>query len=115
MLDSLDPIKRQLNLLNTLIRQEDPEIADFLEESNTLSYFCLSWVITWCSHDIRDLSKVIRLFDFFIASDPLITVYLSATVSKSQIYRFFFFLIFFDFVYNYLYTFRLLSAVAKNY
>src|SRR4051812_25547103 len=101
MLNSLDPIKRQLHLLNTLIRQEDPEIADFLEESNTLSYFCLSWVITWCSHDIRDLSKVIRLFDFFIASDPLITVYLSATVSKSQIYRNFFFWIF---VYNYLYT-----------
>jgi TBC1 domain family member 20 len=100
MLDSLDPILRQLNLLNTLIRQEDKEIADFLEKSNTLPYFCLSWVITWCSHDIRDFSKVVRLFDFFIASDPIITIYLSAIVSKfTSLYR-----IFFGFCINYLYT-----------
>ncbi|RIA94998.1 hypothetical protein C1645_689326, partial [Glomus cerebriforme] len=84
MLDSLDPILRQLTLLNTLIRLEDPEIADFLEKSNTLPYFCLSWVITWCSHDVRDLSRVVRLFDLFIASDPLITVYLSVRIVISR-------------------------------
>ncbi|CAG8643461.1 2789_t:CDS:2, partial [Funneliformis caledonium] len=84
MLDSLDPILKQLNLLNTLIRLEDLEIANFLEESNILPYFCLSWVITWCSHDIHDYSKVIRLFDFFIASDPLITIYLSAMVIMNR-------------------------------
>ncbi|CAI2183319.1 11548_t:CDS:2 [Funneliformis geosporum] len=78
------PILRQLNLLNTLICLEDSEIANFLEESNTLPYFCLSWVITWCSHDIHDYSKVIRLFDFFIASDPLITIYLAARVIISR-------------------------------
>ncbi|GES75507.1 TBC1 domain family member 20-like [Rhizophagus clarus] len=80
MLDSLEPIMRQLTLLNTLIRLEDQAVADFLENSNTLPYFCLSWVITWCSHDVRDFSKVARLFDFFISSDPLISIYLSARV-----------------------------------
>lgn len=89
MLDSLEPIMKQLTLLNTLIRLEDPAIADFLEKSNTLPYFCLSWVITWCSHDVRDLSKVVRLFDFFISSDPLISIYLSARVSNINYIKFF--------------------------
>lgn len=88
MLDSLEPIMKQLTLLNTLIRLEDPAIADFLEKSNTLPYFCLSWVITWCSHDVRDLSKVVRLFDFFISSDPLISIYLSARVSNINYIKF---------------------------
>src|SRR5436190_770097 len=46
-----------------------------------LPYYCLSWVLTWCSHDITDFPKVARLFDFFLASNPLMPVYFSAAVS----------------------------------
>jgi len=84
MLDSLEPILKQLNLIFTLLRHEDPLVADLLIRSNTLPYFCLSWVITWCSHDLRDFSKIARLFDFFIASHPLMIIYLSAKVVLSR-------------------------------
>ncbi|CAH1758225.1 10050_t:CDS:10 [Entrophospora sp. SA101] len=81
---SLEPILKQLNLIFTLLRHEDPLVADLLLRSNTLPYFCLSWVITWCSHDLRDFSKIARLFDFFIASHPLMIIYLSAKVVLSR-------------------------------
>ena len=43
-------------------------------------YFCLSWVITWFTHDIRDTDLVKRIFDFFIASHPLMVVYTSVAM-----------------------------------
>ena len=83
MLDSLEPILRQLMLLDTILQFEDPQIHKFMTESNILPYFGLSWVITWCSHDIKDVGKVARLFDFFISSNPLMSVYLAARVSNT--------------------------------
>ena len=43
-------------------------------------YFCLSWIITWFSHDVRDTAAVKRLFDFFIVSHPLMSVYVSVAM-----------------------------------
>ncbi|KAF0545628.1 RabGAP/TBC [Gigaspora margarita] len=82
--DSLDPIMNQLDLLDTLIYLEDSLLSDFFRRSNMMPYFCVSWVITWCSHDLHDFSKVTRLFDFFIASNPLMALYLSARVVISR-------------------------------
>ncbi len=43
-------------------------------------YFSLSWLITWFSHDIADAECVNRLFDFFLASHPIMPVYYSSAV-----------------------------------
>ncbi len=42
--------------------------------------FGLSWFITWYSHVSDDIKVILRLFDFFIASDPMIPIYLGAIV-----------------------------------
>ena len=42
--------------------------------------FCLSWLITWYSHVMDNLQIILRLYDFFIVSDPLMPVYLGAIV-----------------------------------
>ncbi|CAG8437247.1 5082_t:CDS:2 [Diversispora eburnea] len=68
----------QLPLVFDIIRFEDVELADFIKQSSVMSHFCISWVITWCSHDIHDFPTVVRLFDLFIASDPLMPIYFSA-------------------------------------
>jgi TBC1 domain family member 20 len=81
MLDSFDLLLSQLTLLNTILAQEDKEIYQFLMACDLSPYFCISWVITWCSHDLKSLAKITRLFDFFISSDPLMCVYLTAKVS----------------------------------
>lgn len=49
-----------------------------------LPYYCLSWVITWCSHDLDDLDKITRLFDLFLSSNPFMVVYFAAAVVLSR-------------------------------
>ena len=43
-------------------------------------FFALSWVLTWFSHDIVRYHHVTRIFDFLLASHPLMVVYLSCAV-----------------------------------
>ena len=45
-----------------------------------MPYFCLSWVLTWLSHDLKSLELITRLFDFFLSGNPILPVYFSAHV-----------------------------------
>eukprot|EP00158_Paraphelidium_tribonemae_P005251 Partr_v1_DN27244_c0_g1_i2_m38349 putative TBC1 domain family member len=81
MAESLDVVMRQLRLLFPLIAAEDVELFRYFERVNILPFFSVSWVITWCSHNLRSLELVTRLFDFFLAADtPLMPVYFVAAV-----------------------------------
>ncbi|CDH54987.1 tbc1 domain family member 20-like [Lichtheimia corymbifera JMRC:FSU:9682] len=84
MLESLDPILRQLTLMDTLIQKEDPELHEHITGAGVLPYYCLSWVITWFSHDLDDVNKILRLFDLFLCSNPLMPLYLSAALVLSR-------------------------------
>ncbi|GJJ69552.1 TBC1 domain family member 20 [Entomortierella parvispora] len=84
MLDNLEPVLDQLSLMTALLRLEDPEVQDFLDKSETLPFFPLSWVITWCAHDLGDFAKIARLYDFLICFNPLMSVYLTAAVVMSR-------------------------------
>lgn len=46
-------------------------------------FFGLSWQLTWFSHTLSDFPTVQRLFDFFIASHPLMPLYV-AVVNMQQ-------------------------------
>lgn len=41
-------------------------------------------MITWFSHDLDDLGKILRLFDLFLCSNPLMPLYLSAALVLSR-------------------------------
>ncbi|KAI1313913.1 hypothetical protein EDD11_002376 [Mortierella claussenii] len=84
MLDNLEPVLDQLSLMTALLRIEDPHVQDFLDRSDTLPFFPLSWVITWCSHDLQDFEKVARIFDFLLCFNPLMSVYLATAVVLSR-------------------------------
>ena len=55
----------------------DAEVHSHLFDCEMEPFFALSWIITWFSHDVRDTSLVKRLFDFFISSHPLMSIYMS--------------------------------------
>ncbi|KAG0226257.1 hypothetical protein BGW42_003793 [Actinomortierella wolfii] len=84
MLDNLEPVLDQLSLMMEIFRLVDPEVLEFLNSTDTLPFFALSWVITWCSHDLQDFSKVARIFDFFLCFNPLMPVYFAAAVVMSR-------------------------------
>ncbi|OAD79685.1 hypothetical protein PHYBLDRAFT_179197 [Phycomyces blakesleeanus NRRL 1555(-)] len=81
MLDSFDPVSKQLRLMSSIIEYEDPELTSFLERSNIMPYYALSWILTWYSHDFEDFSKITRLFDLFVASSPLMPVYVASAIT----------------------------------
>ncbi|KAG0372073.1 hypothetical protein BGX24_000781 [Mortierella sp. AD032] len=84
MLDNLEPVLEQLSLMTALLKLEDPEVQEFLDRSETLPFFPLSWVITWCAHDLQDFEKIARLYDFLICFNPLMSVYITAAVVMSR-------------------------------
>lgn len=55
----------------------DVDVHNQLQDVDMEPFFCLSWVITWFSHDVRDTQLCKRLFDAFLASHPSLVVYMS--------------------------------------
>ncbi|KAI9099762.1 rab-GTPase-TBC domain-containing protein [Phlyctochytrium arcticum] len=85
MTPTLTSAMAHIHLLAPLLHLVSPSISEFLGTMDSfLPYFCLSWVITWFTHDIDDLSRAARLMDFLLASGPLMPVYLTAAVVLSQ-------------------------------
>ncbi|CAO3673614.1 unnamed protein product [Rhizopus stolonifer] len=84
MFATLEPVMKQLTMIDTLICLQDKELHDFITEAGVLPYYSLSWVITWCSHDLDNLEQISRLFDLFLTSNPLMLIYFSAAVVLSK-------------------------------
>ncbi|KAG1460082.1 hypothetical protein G6F55_004378 [Rhizopus delemar] len=84
MFNSLEPVMKQLTIIDTIVRLEDNELHEFITEAGVLPYYALSWVITWCSHDLDDLEQITRLFDLFLTCNPFTVIYFAAAVVLSR-------------------------------
>jgi len=62
----------------------DKEVYQFFLAANTEPFYALSWVLTWFSHVIDHLPTITRLFDFFLATHPLMCFYLSIALIESK-------------------------------
>ncbi|VEU45194.1 unnamed protein product [Pseudo-nitzschia multistriata] len=62
-------------ILFPLLRTIDMEIHDHLLDADMEPFFCLSWILTWFAHDVRDTALVKRLFDAFLVAHPVLPVY----------------------------------------
>ena len=81
MRDNFEYLTKALRLIVfPLLRELDPEVHQHMMDCDMEPFFCLPWIITWFSHDVRDTGVVKRLFDFFIASHPLMPIYLSVAM-----------------------------------
>jgi len=67
-------------LIFPMVHLFDPALHSFLRSSGVEPFFALSWVITWFSHDIRNIDTASRLADAFIASHPLLPMYVSVAL-----------------------------------
>ncbi|XP_064298013.1 TBC1 domain family member 20-like [Phalacrocorax carbo] len=77
---TLDGTKHILNYLTPLLQRESPRLHDFMEKAEVGTVFALSWLITWYGHVLAEFRHVLRLYDFFLASHPLMPVYFAAAV-----------------------------------
>ncbi|XP_075437148.1 TBC1 domain family member 20-like isoform X4 [Ascaphus truei] len=81
---TMDSTKHALNYLMPLIQCESAQLCDFLLRSEVGSIFALSWLITWYGHVLSNYQRVLRLYDFFLASHPLMPVYFAAQMVLSR-------------------------------
>jgi hypothetical protein len=83
---TMDPAIRTLRLLYPILRRADKELYEcihglsLIEPALEMPYFALSWYMTWFAHDTDSLEDVSRLFDLFMASHPMMSLYVAAEV-----------------------------------
>jgi TBC1 domain family member 20 len=72
-----------MDLLWPLLEFEDTVLYEFFESASLPPYFITSWLITWFSHDVKDLETIARIFDVLICSPPIYILYMCAAVSHT--------------------------------
>ncbi|XP_045915436.1 TBC1 domain family member 20 isoform X2 [Micropterus dolomieu] len=77
---TMDSTKHILNYLMPILEQVDTELHDFMIRAEVGTIFALSWLITWYGHVLSEFKHILRLYDFFLASHPLMPIYLAATI-----------------------------------
>ena len=82
MLPTLAPALKQLQLLPAILHAADPRLAAHLSE--TRPFFALSATLTLYAHDIEEYGDIARLFDFILAHEPVMTIYLFAAIIVSR-------------------------------
>uniref|UniRef100_A0AAV2K4G2 TBC1 domain family member 20 n=1 Tax=Knipowitschia caucasica TaxID=637954 RepID=A0AAV2K4G2_KNICA len=77
---TMDRTKHILNYLMPILEQVDTELHDFMMRAEVGTIFALSWLITWYGHVLSEFKHTLRLYDFFLASHPLMPIYLAAAI-----------------------------------
>jgi hypothetical protein len=77
---SLDRVISQLDLVFPLMKQVDTAVHAIMARAGVQSFFTLSWILTWFSHNLYKFEDVARVFDFLLASHPVMPVYLSVAL-----------------------------------
>ncbi|CAI7638849.1 unnamed protein product [Penicillium discolor] len=82
MLPSLSPAVKHLHLIPAIIETTDPELRRHL--GNIEPFFALAATLTLYAHDIQEYSNISRLFDFLLAREPVVAIYLFAAMILSR-------------------------------
>ncbi|KAK5073131.1 GTPase-activating protein gyp8 [Lithohypha guttulata] len=82
MLISLGPAEKHLQLIPAILQCADAQLANHL--GSTPPYFALSAVLTLYAHDIQEYADIARLYDFILAHEPVMTIYLFAALVTSR-------------------------------
>lgn len=82
MLPSLSPAVKHLHLIPAIIEKVDPRLRRHL--SGIRPFFALAATLTLYAHDIQEYSDIARMFDFLLAHEPVVSIYLFAAIILSR-------------------------------
>lgn len=83
MLPSLDAALAQLALLPAILCAADPTLAQHL--AGTQPFYALAGTLTMYAHEIQSYGDIARLFDYLLAQEAVLSIYLFAAVCFSLI------------------------------
>ena len=79
MLPTMSGALSHLQLLPAILHAADAEIFQHLSQTAPF-YFALPATLTLYAHDIQEYGDIARLFDFLLASEAVVSIYLYAVV-----------------------------------
>ena len=82
MLPTIAATNSHLQLLPAVLYAADPVLCQHL--SGLQPFFALAATLTLYAHDIEEYGGIARLFDFLLAREAVISVYMYATVSRRR-------------------------------
>lgn len=81
MLPTLAGAEAHLRLLPSILYAADKQLYQHLTgATKPTPFFALAATLTLYAHDIEEYGDIARLFDFLLASEAAVSVYLFATV-----------------------------------
>jgi hypothetical protein len=82
MLPSLSPAVKHLHLIPALLEMADPKLRRHL--AGTEPFFALAATLTLYAHDIQEYGQIVRLYDFLLAHEPTVSIYLFGAIILSR-------------------------------
>ncbi|OAP59070.1 hypothetical protein AYL99_06368 [Fonsecaea erecta] len=82
MLPTITPATRHFELVSAVVTAADPELANHIAQAENI--FALSATHSLFAHDIYDYGDIARLYDFLLAHEPIMSIYLFAAVTISR-------------------------------
>ncbi len=82
MLSSLTPALKHLQLVPCILQAADKELANHLSMPHP--NYALPAALTLYAHEIQEYSDIARLFDFLLAHEPVMSLYLFAAIIISR-------------------------------
>lgn len=82
MLPSLSPALKHLQLIPSILQKADPRLRKHL--SGTQPFFALAATLTLYAHDVQEYGDIARLYDFLLAHEPVVSIYLFTAIILSR-------------------------------
>uniref|UniRef100_A0A8R1I470 Rab-GAP TBC domain-containing protein n=1 Tax=Caenorhabditis japonica TaxID=281687 RepID=A0A8R1I470_CAEJA len=73
-------VVRELDLLYVILSRVEPSLERVMRSVELGTMFALSWPLTWLSHSVKQYQQIVRFFDVFLASSPLLPIYVASAV-----------------------------------
>ncbi|KAF1795543.1 Rab-GTPase-TBC domain [Phytophthora cactorum] len=80
MRSGFEQVMAATRLLFPLLDAADELLFQHLHASGVEPFFALPWMITWFAHQLKRFGDVTRLYDVFLVTHPLFSLYVSAGV-----------------------------------
>ncbi|KAJ3653595.1 hypothetical protein Zmor_012837 [Zophobas morio] len=77
---TMEKTSYRLTYIYPLLSRVDPKLYEFMDRAMVGTMFALPWYLTWFGHSLNQYKDVVRLYDFFLASPPLMPLYVAASL-----------------------------------
>ncbi|XP_018572328.1 TBC1 domain family member 20 [Anoplophora glabripennis] len=77
---TMEKTSYRLNYMYALLYKVDTELHNFMESASVGTMFALPWYLTWFGHSLNKYKDVVRLYDYFLATPPLMPIYVATSL-----------------------------------